>query len=110
MPRETEYDKFEQDLLALIERTKAAEKERDELRELVKKCAEALDAPEWPSIWSLLNAFASGKTQRQFARVEPITVLAETYQGCAIIHERAQQLVKELRERGYVEVPKQEES
>ncbi len=43
---------------------------------------------EWTHIWQLLNAFASGKTQDQFARVEPLAVLGDVYQGLAIIFQR----------------------
>ncbi len=47
---------------------------------------EALNHPNWPQVWGLLNAFASGKTQAQFARVEPLAVLSEIYLMLAQIH------------------------
>ena len=42
-------------------------------------------APEWEHLWTLLNGFASGKIQQQFARAEPLAVLAEVYQALAVI-------------------------
>ncbi len=42
-------------------------------------------SPEWAMIWQLLNAFAKGDTQRQYARAEPLAVLGEVYQMLAIV-------------------------
>lgn len=49
---------------------------------------EACDAPEWEHLWKVLNRYASGESQNQWSRVEPIAVLGELYQGLAIIYER----------------------
>jgi hypothetical protein len=109
MERVTEYQKFEQELRAFGEKHKKIVEERDAAIKMVTLLAEALNAPEWVSIWTLLNAFASGKTQRLYARVEPITVLAETYQGCAIIYERGRAALKELSESGLIPEEKDED-
>jgi hypothetical protein len=35
--------------------------------------------PNWEKIWTLMNYFASGESQGQWSRVEPIAVLSEVY-------------------------------
>jgi hypothetical protein len=102
MARETEYQKFEKELREFGAMYKTAIAERDAAIKMVTLLAEALNAPEWQHIWKLLNAFASGETQNQFARVEPIAVLADTYQGCAMIYERGRAALKALSESGLI--------
>ncbi len=44
----------------------------------------------WHPIWELLNAFASGETQSQWSRVEPIAVLGEVYRMLAHLSQQQQ--------------------
>lgn len=108
MERETEYQKLQQDICKLIADASEAEKSKTTALKMLALLAEALNAPEWQYLWQLMNDFASGKTQQQFARVEPMAVLAEVYQGCAMIHSRAQAALKALSESGLL--PKEEAS
>lgn len=110
MTRETEYEKFEKELREFGDSYKKAVEERDAALKMIKQLADALDAPEWQHVWTLLNAFASGKTQNQFARVEPIAVLGDTYQGCAMIYERGRKALKELNESGLLPEEKADEA
>lgn len=54
---------------------------------------------EMEAIWRLLNAFASGKTQEQWARVEPLTVLTEVYQNLAIYWTGIQAAIAQVEEK-----------
>lgn len=42
----------------------------------------------------LLNAFASGETQRAYVRVEPLGVLAQVYGDLAPAYQRLQEVLK----------------
>lgn len=108
MARETEYQKLEQSIYDLISRVETVEAENAKMRTVLIACAEALNASEWSYLWQLMNDFVSGKTQQQFARVEPMAVLAEVYQGCAMIYSREQAALKVLSESGLL--PKEETS
>lgn len=108
MARTTEYQKLEAEIRDFADAFKTAVVERDAAIEQLKLLRRALDAPEWRQVWELLNAFASGETQKQWSRVEPTAVLAETYQGCAIIYGRAQQALKALKVAGLLSEEEEE--
>lgn len=55
------------------------------------------DQPEEKWVWQLLNAFASGETQKQWSRVEPLAVLCEVYQGFAAARARRQEALRKLK-------------
>lgn len=50
-------------------------------------------SPNWEKIWGLMNAFASGQTQKQHARVEPLAVLSEVYLLLAQIEQERKQAI-----------------
>lgn len=64
--------------------------------DVIEKLKKSIDDPQWRLIWELMNAFASGKTQKQWSRVEPLAVLGDIYQQMAIIYTDQQKLLKEL--------------
>lgn len=43
---------------------------------------------DWDELWTFFNWFASGESQGQYARAEPLAVLGEVYQRLAIIDAR----------------------
>ena len=64
---------------------------------LVEEIIKVLDdQPEETSAWQLMNDFASGKTQGQWSRVEPLAVLGEVYYRFAIARQTRQAKLKAL--------------
>lgn len=46
---------------------------------------DACKAQEWSELWKFFNWFASGESQNQYPRAEPMAILGELYQRLAII-------------------------
>lgn len=40
---------------------------------------------DWDDLWQFFNWFASGKSQDQWSRTEPLAILGELYQRLAVI-------------------------
>lgn len=66
------------------------------LAHLVEVCD--TDGPEWQALWTFFNAFASGKTQEQWSRVEPLAALGHIYQGLAVIYTKQKEAIAEAKE------------
>jgi len=63
----------------------------------------------WVPIWSLLNQFASGETQKLWARVGPSLVLGEAYGMLAILYQRQMKYIKDNAPVPWASTPPSEE-
>lgn len=59
---------------------------------------DVLKHDNWARIWTLMNYFASGESQNQHARVEPIAVLGEVYFMLAQIDQQRQQVLEQCQQ------------
>lgn len=55
---------------------------------------DTLKHPSLARAFQIMNWFASGKSQEQYQRAEPLAILAEVYQLLAIFHTEAQKALK----------------